>query len=82
VSTRVWLVERSVDDRGLLTLVYATPDGERALRLERSPHTLGEVTAAMDVDPDRLGPVEAERRERYSREAARVADRNDPDATL
>ncbi|MFB6219287.1 MAG: hypothetical protein ABEH77_08985 [Halobacteriaceae archaeon] len=75
-----WLVERSVDDRGLVTLVYATADGERALRREQSPHTLDTVTAAVAVAVDDLEPVEdPDRRERYRAEAERMADRHDPD---
>ena len=82
-SVRAWLVERSYDDRNLITLVYATPDGTRAVRKERSAtvmHQQGSrVTAAVDVDPDALSAVDAADRERYADEAARVRDRHDPD---
>ena len=57
---RCWLVERSYDDRGLVTVVYATPDGERHLRKELSSRMLSRnpVTAATDADADRLEPVD------------------------
>lgn len=81
-DVRTWLVERSYDDRNLVTLVYATPDGERALTRELAATMLdgSTVTAARDVDPDRLEPVtDEETRERYRTEAARVRENNDPD---
>jgi hypothetical protein len=81
-TVQVWLVERDYNDKGLVTLVYATPDGERAVQQHKSSKMLTEqgVTAATEIDPERLRPVEDDdRRERYATEAARVADRNDPD---
>jgi len=78
----VWLVERDYNDKGLVTLVYATPDGERAVQQHKSSNMLSKqgVTAATEIDPARLRPVEDDdRRERYATEASRVADRNDPD---
>ena len=84
--TRAWLVERDVDSRDLVTLTYATPDGERTFTRQASLNTLARgdgVTAAMDVEDDRLEPVEdAETRERYAAEAERVAESNDPDDRL
>lgn len=78
-QTRVWLVERAVDSRDLLTLTYATPDGERALTRTLSAHVVDEVTAARDVDPADLDPVtDEETRQRYAEEAARMRDRHDP----
>lgn len=80
---RLWLVERSYTQRDLIILVYATPDGERYLRKERSGHLGGDTTAAIDVSPDRLTDVEDdEDRERYAAEAARMAEKHDPDATV
>ncbi|MFB6160179.1 MAG: hypothetical protein ABEJ61_03275 [Haloferacaceae archaeon] len=85
-GVRCWLVERTYTDKGLVSLVYATADGERVLRRERSPEILqrtGGVTAATTVDPDGLEPVaDADDRERYATEAARMADRHDPDETV
>lgn len=82
---RCWLVERGYDDKGLLTLAYATPDGERVYRRELAAATAGRmgVTAAMDAEPDRLTSVEDESlRERYATEADRMAARHDPDETV
>lgn len=78
---RVWLVERDYDQKGLVRLVYATPDGERHLTRELSQRMLREttVTAARDVEPERLEPAPEGDRQRYADEAARVAQRNDPD---
>jgi hypothetical protein len=81
--TRAWLVERDVDSRDLVTLTYATPDGEQAFTKQSSLTSLartGGVTAAVDVDADRFEPVEdPETVERYAGEADRVAADNDPD---
>lgn len=82
---RCWLVERTYDDRGLVRVVYATPDGERVARRELSARMLENtpVTAARDVDDDDLEPVtDPETRERYAREAERVRENNDPDGEL
>lgn len=78
---RCWLVDRSYDDKGLLTLAYATPDGERVYRRELAAAAASriDVTAARDVEPDRLEPVEDEDRERYAAEAERMAERHEPD---
>jgi hypothetical protein len=82
-TVRAWLVERSYDDRNLITLVYATPDGTRALRKERSAtvmHQQGSrVTAAVDVARDALAPVDDSDVERYADEAERMRTRHDPD---
>src|SRR6056297_1553407 len=82
-TVRAWLVERSYDDRNLITLVYATPDGERALRKEIAATVLHQrgtrITAAIDADEAQLAAVDAADRERYATEAARMADRHDPD---
>jgi hypothetical protein len=81
-AVRTWLVERAYDSRNLVTLVYATPDGERALTRELSASMLDRtpVTAARDVESDDLAAVDdAERRERYRTEAERVRENNAPD---
>lgn len=80
-----WLVEREFDDKGMVRLVYATPDGSRRLLKERSAARLGrqEVTAGINIDPDRLGPVtDPDRRERYASEAKRMSDRHEPEDTV
>ena len=82
---RCWLVERDYDDKGLVRLVYATPDGDRRLVSERSAAMLRDrgVTASMDVDPDRLEVVADEAtRERYHEEVERVRGQHGPDEEL
>lgn len=86
-TVRTWLVERGYDDRGLITLVYATPNGDRQFRTEQSAmtiqHNAGSITAARDVSANRLEPVDdAERRERFATEATRMAAEHDPDETV
>ncbi|MFC7018100.1 MULTISPECIES: hypothetical protein [Haloarcula] len=82
-TVRCWLVERSsYGDERVVTLVYATRDGDRRLKKQLSTNLLMQkaVTAAVDVESKRLEPVEdAETRERYAAEAARMAERHDPD---
>lgn len=81
-ETRCWLVERDYWDKNLVTLVYATPDGERAMTSQRSTTMLLQkpVTAAVTVADDDLEAVaDPDERERYAREAARMAERYDPD---
>lgn len=76
-----WLVEREYDDKGLIRLVYATPDGTRRSIQERSVNMLRDgVPAAQDVAADRLDPVDdPTTRERYATEAGRMTDRHHPD---
>lgn len=84
-SVRCWLVERSYDDRNLVTLVYATSDGGQYFRRELSANMLSrvDVTAAREVTSEELQPVDDEQlRERYAREAERVASEYDPDEAL
>ena len=82
-GVRVWLVEREYTDKGMMSLVYATPDGTRAWHRQLSATALsGGVRAARTVDPERLTAVAGADRERYASEAARVAERNDPDDAL
>jgi len=81
-TVRCWLVERDYYDENLVTLVYATPGGNRHLTQQKSTALLSKrpPTAALDVDPDRLEPVpDPEARERYATEADRVADTHDPE---
>lgn len=81
-ETRCWLVEREYGTKGLVTLVYATPDGERQKTSQRSSAMLRNksVTAAVDVPEEDLEPVrDDEERERYAREAERLMEQCDPD---
>jgi hypothetical protein len=85
-EVRVWLVERDVDQRNLVTLVYATPDGRRRYRRQLSSAAINrgaDVTAGETVLPDDLEPVDdASERDRYASEASRVAENHDPEDAL
>jgi hypothetical protein len=83
-TERVWLVDRTYSDKGMVNLVYATPDGERHLRRQLSEQMLTrtDVTAGLDADPERLVPVDDADRERFAAEASRVAARHDPDEAI
>jgi hypothetical protein len=83
---RLWLVDRTYTDKGLVSLVYATTDGERSLHKQRSMNMLqqgADVTAAVEADPEDLKSVDdAETRERYADEATRMADQHGPDEAV
>ncbi|MFB6161282.1 MAG: hypothetical protein ABEJ61_08930 [Haloferacaceae archaeon] len=87
-AVRVWLVERtySDDEQNLIILTYATPDGERYFRKERALTSFSDVrdtTAAVDADPDNLGPVDdPDLRARYAAEAGRMREVHDPDDVI
>ena len=83
-TERVWLVERDYTDAGLVTVVYASTDGERHLeqRLSKRMVVRSTVTAARDVESDRLEPTPEDRRNRYAAEASRMADKHDPDSAV
>lgn len=79
-ETRVWLVDRTYNDKGMIELVYATPDGERYLQKQLSEQMLmrTDVTAAIDVEESRLEPTADDNADHYGAEAARMADEHDP----
>lgn len=84
-DVRCWLVEREYTDKGLVTLVYAEPGGERAAVMQRSSNMLArqDVTAAVDVASDELEPVDdAETRDRYATEVERTSANHAPDDAL
>jgi hypothetical protein len=88
-SVRVWLVERtySDDEQNIIILTYATHDAEQSYRKERAltsfTGTGRETTAAVDVDPRNLTPVDDdELRERYASEAQRMAENHEPDDAI
>lgn len=80
-TERVWLVERDYNDKGMVVLVYATTDGRRHVRKQFSEQMAmrRDVTAAIDVETDRLEPTHDDERERYAAEATRMAADHDPD---
>ena len=84
---RLWLVERSYDDRNLISFVYATTDGTQQLRKELSATLLKQrnepITAAIDIeDDDELSDVDPDEQERYAREAQSVAEEHEPDEPI
>lgn len=82
MSTRqCWLVERSLWDEDLVTLVYATEDGEYHHRRQLSGALLAKtaVTAALSVPEDELEPTPGDEIDRYSSEATRMAEEHDPE---
>jgi hypothetical protein len=80
---RVWLVTReSFGDESVVTLVYATPSGDRHLKRQLHTNMLYEktITAAETVEEERLEPVDdPEERERYATEVERMRERHDPE---
>jgi len=80
-TVQCWLVERDFYDEDLVTLVYATPDGARHVTQQRSTALLmkEQVTAAIEVEPNRLTPVDPDNRDRYAREVDRMAENHRPD---
>lgn len=86
-TVRLWMVERtySADSPNILVIVYSTTDGTRCHQKEWAFNRYGasdvpEVTAAIEVEPDRLVDIDDEEiRERYAYEAERMANRHDPD---
>jgi hypothetical protein len=84
-AVRCWLVEREYTDKGLVTLVYAEPGGERAATMQRSSNMLArtDVTAARDVDVAELEPVDdPDARDRYATEVERTSESHAPDDAL
>ncbi|QPV61777.1 hypothetical protein I7X12_13585 [Halosimplex litoreum] len=80
-TVRCWLVDRISRDENLVTLVYATTDGERHLTKQLSFQLLSRkpTTAAVDVDSEKLEPTADDERERYATQARSMADSHDPD---
>ncbi|WP_336328016.1 hypothetical protein [Halovenus sp. HT40] len=80
---RLWLVERSYGhDEDLVTLIFATTDGEKQLKKQLSHNMLygKTITAAREEKPENLDEVkDEETRGRYASEASRMAEKHDPD---
>jgi len=87
-EVRVWLVERAYSEevQNMLELVYATADGSRMLHLQKmlsSPHQADTITAARDIEDEKLEPVRDDgTAERYAREAERMQEKYEPDETV
>ncbi|GAA0294506.1 hypothetical protein [Halarchaeum salinum] len=77
-DVRVWFVGREYTDKGMLTVRYATPDGERRFEKQQSLNA-PDPTAARDVDPAKLVPVaDDDVADRYRTEVERVRESNAP----
>lgn len=84
-TVRCWLVDREYDDRDLVTLTYATPDGTQKRVYQRASTLLRDnpATAAITVDPTDLTPVtDPDTRDRYASEATRIESEYQPDDTI
>jgi len=86
-TTRVWLVERTFvrDELGLVSLVYATLDGERYYQrqISASGHTGAGADVTREVSTADLQAVDdGETVERYESEVARMRENHDPDDTV
>lgn len=84
-KVRVWLVERGYNNRDLIILKYATPNGEYFFRRELASQAIGvdTVTAAKDVSPTDLEIVDdPDLRERYKAEVTRMVEKHDPDDSI
>jgi len=80
---QLWLVERSVDTRDLVTLIYATTDGKLERRKEFAAATLQQhgrtVTAAIEAPVEKLEPVLETDRKRFATEATKMSKTHDPE---
>ncbi|WP_435359982.1 hypothetical protein [Haloarchaeobius sp. DFWS5] len=84
-TVQCWLAERTFDDRNLVTIVYATDDGERYVQQERSANSLtrNPVTAGKEVPVENLEATpDEETRERYAKEVSRTAEQYGPDDAI
>ncbi|WP_435348120.1 hypothetical protein [Haloarchaeobius sp. HRN-SO-5] len=84
-TVQCWLVERTFDDRNLVTVVYATEDGRRYRQQERSANSLARspVLAGREIPVDDLEETpDEETRERYATEATRTAEQYDADEEI
>lgn len=84
-TVQTWLVERtySDDEQNIIILVYATPDGRRYHRKERSltsfDSDIRDTYAALDVPEDELGHItDEETRAEYAATAKQMAEKHDP----
>lgn len=81
-TVQCWMVDRTYTDKGLVTIVYATPDGERAVQSQKSTEAIvrNPVTAAREVPEANLTAVDdPETRERYRTEVERTSSNHAPD---
>ncbi|KAB1197934.1 MULTISPECIES: hypothetical protein [Haloferax] len=84
-TVQAWLVERtySDDEQNIIILVYATTDGTRYHRKERSltsfESDIRDTYAAIEIPEDELGRVgDEETRANYAAAAQEMAETHDP----
>jgi hypothetical protein len=81
-DVQCWLVERTIRAEDVVTLVYATTDGERFHKRQLASNRVlrADVTAGRRVPAEELESVRDEAdRARYAREATRMAEQHDPE---
>lgn len=82
---RAWLVDRtySDDEQNIVVLIYATTDGEYAVRKERALTSFSDTTdttAAVETSDANLGAVnDPELQAEYAELARSMAEDHDPD---
>lgn len=78
---RVWFVNRSFDDGRIITVTYATGDGEESLTRQHNLSTLSDgVPVSIEVASDELSTVsDPERQAQYRNEVARIRAEHDLD---
>ena len=81
-TVRCWLVERTYDDKGLIRITYAPTDASGQHVTEKAAASDPDVTAAVELDPEKLDPIDEENAERYAEEAERMAERHEPDESV
>jgi len=82
-DVRVWLVGRDIDSRDLVTLTYATEDGERRYERVMALAVLDDgAKAAREVEESELEAVPEDEVERFASQAQRTAAEHDPDEYL
>jgi len=82
-DVRVWLVGRDIDSRDLVTLIYATEDGERRYERVMALAVLDDgAKAAREVEESELEAVPEDEVERFASQAQRTAEEHDPDEYL
>ena len=78
-TVQCWLVERTYDDKGLIRITYAPTDASGQHVTEKAAASNPDVTAAVEIDPEKLDPIDdGTTRERYAAEAERMAERHEP----
>lgn len=83
-TVQCWLVKRDFWDEDLITLVYATEDGQLHHQRQLSGAMLYEieVTAGKRFQRSELEPTPPDDQQQYKQEATRMAQQHDPADTV